>query len=260
MKKKTNKIYPCTECDKSFDSQNALSGHMAAHRLEYLNCQFCNKMFGEFNLSSHELACMHNPDNYRVCPECGEQIFNRDNKFCNRSCAASNNNRKYPKWESLKQTIKCLNCPEEISYIVGHPLSINNKPRKYCSVQCQKDYEWQERVIIIESGGIESISKYEPTQRDILKGYLIWKHGEKCMECGWCEVNKWTGIIPIQIEHIDGNPHNQSLDNLALLCPSCHSLTEFFGSRGKGRKGMIRPQMKNKKEYLDEVYGEIKNE
>jgi len=237
-----------------------MAGHMAHHRVDSVNCQYCNEVFGHYWLSNHEQACMHNPDNYKECLECGEQIFNSDNKLCNQICAASWRNRKYPRWESLKQTIKCLNCPEEITYTLGHPLSINNKPRKYCSIQCQSEYNWKQKVIIIESGGIESISKYEPTQRIILKKYLIWKHGEKCMKCGWCERNKWTGIIPIQIEHMDGNPHNQSLDNLELLCASCHSLTEFFGSRGKGRKGMIRPQMKNKKEYLDEVYGEIKNE
>ena len=255
MKKKTNKIYPCTECDRVFDKHTAMAGHMAHHRQKELNCQYCNKVFGHYVLSTHEQACMHNPDNYKECLECGEQIFNSDNKFCNQSCSASYNNRKYPRWENLKQTTNCLGCDKIITYTLGHPLSINPKPRKYCSVQCQKDYEWQERVIIIESGGIESISKYEPTQRSILKKYMVWKYGCKCMKCGWNKKNKWTGIIPIQIEHKDGNPHNQSLDNLELLCASCHSLTEFFGARGGGRKGMIRPKMMNKEEYLEEVYG-----
>ena len=69
-----------------------------------------------------------------------------------------------------------------------------------------------------------------------MKKYLINKYGEKCMICDWDKVNEYTGIIPIQINHIDGNPHNHSLSNVELICPNCHSLTEFFGSRGKGRK------------------------
>ena len=246
--------YPCSKCNKSFDSKLALSGHQSYHSVKrsLKKCKFCEMEMISYNLTTHEKACIHNPINHKSCVECGEQIFNKDNKFCNQSCAASFNNRKYPKRDTEKIKTNCLSCDKEYLY---HPLREHGK---YCSIQCQKDYEKKERVAIIESGGIESITKYEPTQRGILKKYLIWKHGEKCMKCGWCKRNKWTNKIPIQIEHKDGNPHNQSLDNLELLCPSCHSLTEHFGARGKGRKGMIRVQMKTKKEYMKEVYeGEI---
>jgi len=214
----------------------------------------CNRE--SIQIVQHERGCMYAPENYTECIECGKQLVSpqtKRNKFCGNSCAATYNNNisRAPKRVKTGDYRDCLNCGKTNYY----PPSDLLKGGKYCSIQCQSEYNWKQRVIIIESGGIESISKYEPTQRDILKRYLIWKHGDACMKCGWCEVNKWTGIIPIQIEHIDGNPHNQSLDNLALLCPSCHSLSEFFGARGKGRKGMIRPRMKNKKEYLEEVYG-----
>jgi hypothetical protein len=69
-----------------------------------------------------------------------------------------------------------------------------------------------------------------------MKKYLIEKFGEKCMLCNWNDKNEHTGIIPIQMNHIDGDPHNHDLSNVELLCPNCHSLTEYFGSRGKGRK------------------------
>ena len=74
------------------------------------------------------------------------------------------------------------------------------------------------------------------------KKYLINKYGEKCMECGWCERNKKTGKIPIQLEHIDGHSENNRLDNLKLLCPNCHSLTETFGAlnKGNGRKNRYK--------------------
>ena len=68
------------------------------------------------------------------------------------------------------------------------------------------------------------------------KKYLIELHGEKCMKCGWDEKNIHTNIVPVQLNHIDGNPENHDLKNTELLCPNCHSLTEYFGRRGKGRK------------------------
>ena len=37
---------------------------------------------------------------------------------------------------------------------------------------------------------------------------------------------------------IDGNSENDSLDNVKLLCPSCHSLTATYkgANMGKGRR------------------------
>jgi 5-methylcytosine-specific restriction endonuclease McrA len=58
------------------------------------------------------------------------------------------------------------------------------------------------------------------------------------MECDWNKVNETTGKVPIQLEHIDGHSENNTLSNLKLLCPNCHSLTSTFGAlnKGNGRK------------------------
>ena len=56
------------------------------------------------------------------------------------------------------------------------------------------------------------------------------------MKCSWDVVNQWTGKVPIELNHIDGNPENHSLENVELVCPNCHSLSPFTKSRGKGRK------------------------
>lgn len=34
--------------------------------------------------------------------------------------------------------------------------------------------------------------------------------------------------LVIQLHHIDGNRNNNSLDNLEMLCPNCHSQTENY--------------------------------
>jgi len=236
MKPSDNKI--CDICDKEFLTWQARTGHMSRHSSasEIKSCSWCDKKFKYSNLSTHIKACIKNPNNYIECLECNTQLTKLGIKFCNHSCSASYNNRKYPRWESLKQTTNCLGCNKTITYILGHPLSTNPKPKKYCSIQCQQDFLREQRYITIETVGVEALSPHEPSQRSYLKGYLIDKYNAKCMGCGWCEINKFTDRIPIEIDHIDGNPHNQELSNLQLLCPSCHSLTEFYGSRGKGRK------------------------
>ena len=82
---------------------------------------------------------------------------------------------------------------------------------------------------------------------DNYRRYLIYKYGEKCMECGWDKKNPVTNNVPIQLDHIDGNSDNNSLDNLKLLCPNCHSLTPTFGALNKGNGRELRRLKRNEK-------------
>lgn len=52
--------------------------------------------------------------------------------------------------------------------------------------------------------------------------------------CSNCNLTEWLGKpIPIELDHIDGNNLNNNLDNLRLLCPNCHALTDTY--RGKNK-------------------------
>ena len=59
--------------------------------------------------------------------------------------------------------------------------------------------------------------------------------------------NPVTNNVPIQLDHIDGNSDNNSLDNLKLLCPNCHSLTPTFGALNKGNGRELRRLKRNEK-------------
>ncbi len=70
-----------------------------------------------------------------------------------------------------------------------------------------------------------------------VRRYIFEKYESKCAKCGWSEVNKFTNTIPLEIEHIDGNPENHLESNLILLCPNCHSLTAGHSSnKENGRR------------------------
>lgn len=51
-------------------------------------------------------------------------------------------------------------------------------------------------------------------------------------QCECCHNTEWNNQpIPLEIHHKDGNHLNNVLDNLQLLCPNCHALTENYKGR-----------------------------
>ena len=52
---------------------------------------------------------------------------------------------------------------------------------------------------------------------------------ERCEVCGNTE---WMGEpIPLDLHHINGNHFDNRLENLIILCPNCHRLTDNWGNR-----------------------------
>lgn len=55
-------------------------------------------------------------------------------------------------------------------------------------------------------------------------------------QCSSCKLTSWLDVaIPLELDHIDGNPENNSLDNLRLLCPNCHALTDTYRGKNQAR-------------------------
>ncbi len=166
----------------------------------------------------------------KKCLNCNsiiETTISDKQKFCCSSCSVTYNN----KLRTIKNN--CLNCNCEI-----------NSWNKYCSKKCSADHK---KNIIFDSieKGDKTLSEKQ------YKDYLISKYGNKCMECGWCEIHSITGNVPIQLEHIDGNSDNNSLSNLKLLCPNHHSLTSTYGALNKGngrdsKRNIKRKEIRNK--------------
>ncbi len=50
--------------------------------------------------------------------------------------------------------------------------------------------------------------------------------------CEKCELEKWLGeSIPLELHHKNGNKFDNRLNNLQLLCPNCHALTDNYSGR-----------------------------
>lgn len=56
----------------------------------------------------------------------------------------------------------------------------------------------------------------------------------RCEECG---ISEWRGRpLSLALHHINGDGRDNRLENLALLCPNCHSQTDSFAGRNARRE------------------------
>ena len=76
-----------------------------------------------------------------------------------------------------------------------------------------------------------------PLEEYIQKKYMtshmlrvrLLQEGIKQHQCEQCKVTEWNGkLIPLELDHIDGNRFNNNLDNLRTLCPNCHAQTSTY--------------------------------
>ena len=130
----------------------------------------------------------------------------------------------------------CLNC--------GKELTGDKAKNKYCCQSCQLEYQYKQYISRWKEG-LENGRKGRYEVSNHIRRYLFNKYNSSCQLCGWNKVNPTTGLIPLQIHHIDGDCLNNSEDNLQLLCPNCHSLTETYCSSNKQSSRIYRKQKEN---------------
>ena len=134
------------------------------------------------------------------------------------------------KFNKFDMNRNCFNCGVVLS---------NRYKIKFCSNTCQHAYQYKMFIEEWLAGRAQGeVGKSTRFLSRHIRRYLIEKNGDKCSLCGWNKIHSITGLVPLEVDHIDGNSGNNKKSNLRLLCPNCHSLTEFYKSlnKGKGRK------------------------
>ena len=109
-----------------------------------------------------------------------------------------------------------------------------NRDKKMSESYCEKIRTFKSKDVI---DGNHSI-----TRTSHLK-HRLFKAGLKTDRCENCGISEWLGEkINCQLHHLDGNKHNNDLENLQILCPNCHSLTDTYGGRNvKKKRSMETP-------------------
>lgn len=169
-----------------------------------------------------------------VCATCGksnEKYIGSTDKlrsktgyfYCNSSCAGKSPHRigkQYsPKYENI-----CLYCDKQIG----------RKNIYYCNRICRANHQNQQVLESWKNGDFDGLTLNTTHVHPTIRKYIWEKYESKCGRCGWDTINPFTKKPPLQIEHIDGNWANNKEENLILLCPNCHALTETYANPKKG--------------------------
>lgn len=99
-----------------------------------------------------------------------------------------------------------------------------------------------------------------PFQSHKLKERLF-EEGYKEKRCENCGLTKWLNKdIPLQLHHINGNHNDNSLNNLQILCPNCHALTDNYTSKNKKINSYnVTKKPTSKTGFLGVIYGKKNN-
>lgn len=99
---------------------------------------------------------------------------------------------------------------------------------------------WAKGKTKSELKAYKSIYEYLGTDKRITSHNLklkLFHEGLKKQSCEICNLgSSWCSkYLSLQLDHIDGDKLNNSLSNLRILCPNCHSQTDTFAGKNKGK-------------------------
>lgn len=219
------KVKYCKECGKEITSKYAKYFCSTSCATKFNNKNRDSSVYkkiGEVLKKDREEALKK--DKVRHCIICGKELTSKQIKYCSPSCC-----NKF-KYKNDGKDVICLEC--------GKVFKSGYKNRKFCSYECSIKYK-KKRTIEKWLKGEKTFNSNSGIPESI-REYLFQKKSYQCEECGFEGYNKKTNKTILQIHHIDGNSDNNSYDNLQVLCPNCHAMTENYMNLNKGNSARTK--------------------
>lgn len=212
----------CNHCEEDYQAEQ-----------RYLNRGqglFCSRQCSSAHNSAKRKV---DPIPNAVCATCKKDIYKKPSNlkksksglfFCSTACQnvgyAIHIVKPGPKVRNGGQSkLQCQFCPSKTTH--------EDLICSACKIQIDVD-KWK--------AGDVSVTWLPSTKepRSFVKRELKLMRGDACELCGF-DKKCPDGSSIIQMDHIDGNYMNNHLDNLRLLCPNCHAMTDTYGSKNKGQ-------------------------
>lgn len=222
-RRKKKPIKYCKECGKEITSKWGKDFCCSAHAAKYNNEHRDKSVYENIGskLRKEEPAIKKHiayVPKERYCVICGKELEGHQLKYCSESCRNRN------KYLTEGHDVVCQEC--------GKTFKSRKPNRKFCSNECSAKQRSKETI----SKWIEGKYTINPNLSlpKSIRQFLYEKANYKCEECGFEGYNKATNNTILQIHHIDGDSGNNSINNLKVLCPNCHAMTENYMALNKG--------------------------
>lgn len=112
----------------------------------------------------------------------------------------------------------------------------------YCSKKCFHKYHYKNNIKKWFSN-----NKIKEQVPNYIKKYLKELHGNKC---SICNITEWRNKpAPLVLDHIDGNPYNNTIENLRLVCGNCDMQLPTYKSKNKNGRFSRRKRYEEGKSY-----------
>lgn len=128
-----------------------------------------------------------------------------------------------------------------MNYCLVCSCKLKSPVNKYCSNRCQSKDRYQKYVLQWKAGQVNGSRGVNAKGISAhIRRYLEEKFGARCSLCGWDKINPITNRVPLEIDHINGDPEDNREENLRVICPNCHSLSPNYRNLNKGHGRLWR--------------------
>jgi hypothetical protein len=154
------------------------------------------------------------------CKRCNKEFnapvreINRGNgKYCSLTCSA-----RRPKRTKAPNVI-CAHCGNAF-YKTKSKQKVSKSGLFFCNRTCKDSAQ--------KIGGIKEI---QPSHYGSTKNYRRTEKSNLPNKCAHCGYDKHPEVL--EVHHINRDHDNNSIENLIILCPTCHQVDHFLSGDGR---------------------------